>query len=187
MIDTTAQPDHTSRFDGKGALYAKARPGYAPGLLGYLQNTLRIPEGSVIADVGSGTGIFTALLLDCGYRVYAVEPNADMRKEAEKRLSGVPAFQSVNGTDRATTLPDCSMDCVTAAQAFHWFDAAAFREECERILVPGGWAVLVWNVRDEAAECTQALAELRRRYNPEFHGFSNGMNEEDVHAFFGGR
>ena len=69
---------HTNRFDGKSEIYAKARPKYATELFEYLKNVLNIPAGSVFADIGSGTGIFTEQLLGCGYKVYAVEPNDDM-------------------------------------------------------------------------------------------------------------
>lgn len=113
---------HTSRFDGKGEIYAKARPKYALALFEYLKNTLNIPEGSVFADIGSGTGIFTEQLLGCGYKVFAVEPNADMRKKAEEKLSSDKNFISVNGCDTNINLPDNSVDYVTVAQAFHWFD-----------------------------------------------------------------
>lgn len=72
--------NYTSRFDGKGDIYAKTRPKYAAELFNYLKNISDIPAGSVFADVGSDTGIFTEQLLNCGYKVFAVEPNADMRK-----------------------------------------------------------------------------------------------------------
>ncbi|MBQ9120861.1 MAG: hypothetical protein IJY12_00680 [Clostridia bacterium] len=74
--------DNTTRFDGKGEIYAKARPKYAAGLLEYLKNTRSIPAGSVFADIGSGTGIFTEQLLNFGYTVYSVETNTDMRRKA---------------------------------------------------------------------------------------------------------
>lgn len=109
--------NYTHRFDGKGNIYAKARPQYAAGLLDYLRHTLHIAAGSTLADVGSGTGIFTEQLLQNGYRVFAGEPNGDMRRKAEEKLSRTPGFISVNG----------SVGHVTAAQAFHWFDAEAFR------------------------------------------------------------
>lgn len=179
--------NNTHRFDGKGEIYAKARPKYAPALFDYLQSTLHIPAGSVFADVGSGTGIFSEQLLQCGYRVYAVEPSADMRKKAEERLSDNELFTSVAGDASDTHLPACSADCVTAAQAFHWFDAEAFREECRRILKPGGRVLIVYNSRVESAACTKALAGLRRTYNPAFHGFSNGISDEKCIAFFAGK
>lgn len=176
--------NNTKRFDGKGDLYAKARPKYADELFEYIKNTMNISEGSVFADIGSGTGIFTEQLLDRGYKVYAVEPNADMRKKAEERLKKRSGFISVNGTDKNTTLRENSVDHIVAAQAFHWFDADAFKKECKRILKPGGKIMIVYNSRDTEAECTKALAELRRRYNPEFHGFSNGISDEVCRRFF---
>lgn len=179
--------NYTNRFDGKGEIYAKARPKYAAGLFDYLKNTLGIPAGSVFADIGSGTGIFTGQLLNCGYKVYAVEPNDDMRKKAEEKLSDNKNFISVNGSSSDTTLPDGSVDNITAAQAFHWFDPVSFAAECKRILKPGGRVIIVYNSRDEKAACTMALAALRRKYAPGFHGFSNGISDEKCIAFFAGR
>ena len=170
--------DHTSRFDGKGEIYAKARPKYAAELFGYLKNTMNIGAGSVFADVGSGTEIFAEQLLECGYKVFAVEPNGDMRKKAEEKLSRNENFVSVSGSDRNMNLPDKSVDIVSAAQAFHWFDAEAFGMECARVLKPGGRVMLVYNFRDEEAPCTKALAKLRHKYSPEFRGFSNGVSGE---------
>ncbi len=179
--------DYTNRFDGKGEIYAKARPKYASGLFDYMKSSLRIAEGSVFADVGSGTGIFTEQLIGSGYRVFAIEPNGDMRKKAEEKLSGNKNFVSISGTADDTKLPDRSVDCVSAAQAFHWLDADSFRIECGRILKPRGRVMIVYNVRDENAACTKALAELRKKYNSEFRGFSNGMNKEKCMAFFDGK
>lgn len=178
--------DNTKRFDGRSELYAKGRPQYAAGLFEYLKNTLGAEAGSVFADVGSGTGIFTAQLLERGYRVFAVEPNRDMREKAEERLSRNANFLSVNGSDGSMGIPDRSVDFVTAAQAFHWFGQEAFRRECRRVLKPGGRVLLVYNSRDEGAPCTRALAELRRKYRPEFRGFSNGVSDAGCRAFFDG-
>lgn len=176
--------NNTTKFDGKGEVYAKARPRYAVELLYYIKNTLQIPERSVFADIGSGTGIFSEQLLNNGYRVYAIEPNADMRKKAEEKLSVYRDFISVDGADSNTTLPDQSVDCITTAQAFHWFDAEAFKKECRRIVKPYGKVFIVYNTRDESAECNRALADLHRKYCPDFQGFSKGMNDEKCRAFF---
>lgn len=178
--------NHTHRFDGKGALYAKARPSYAHGLLTYLSEKLRAGPGSVFADIGSGTGIFTRQLLQNGYFVYAVEPNADMRRQAEQALQQDENFVSVCGTESSTTLPEHSVDFVTAAQAFHWFDPDAFRRECQRILKKNGRVLLVYNKRIETALCTQALAALRKEFCPDFAGFSNGLDESRIRDFFAG-
>lgn len=110
--------DNTNRFDGKGNLYAKARPKYANELLDYMKRTLNVSDNSVFADIGSGTGIFTEQLLNCGYHVYAAEPNADMRKKAEEKLYCYEKFHSVDGTSDDTTLPDRSVDYITVPKCF---------------------------------------------------------------------
>ena len=178
--------DYTNRFDGRGEVYAKARPRYAEGLFEYLKSEVGAAAGSVFADVGSGTGIFAEQLLNSGYAVFAVEPNGDMRRKAEEKLAQRKDFVSVNGNDGHTGLPDRSIDFVSAAQAFHWFAPEAFRGECRRILRPGGTVVIVYNFRDENAPCTRALAALQQRFNPAFPGFSNGMSRERCRAFFDG-
>ena len=178
--------DNTSRFYGIAEIYSKSRSDYAAAFFYYLKNTLHIPEGSVFSDVGSGTGIFSKQLLDAGYKVYAVEPNADMRKIAEEQLSERKGFSSVIGTEKNTSLPDSFVDAVSAAQAFHWFDADAFKTECRRILKPNGRVIIIYNSRDKSAESTKMLAEIRHKYNPEFHGFSNGISEEKCISFFDG-
>lgn len=176
---------NTNRFDGKGEIYAKARPKYAEKLFDYLTTALPLGKDCTVADIGSGTGIFTGQLLGHGVLVYAVEPNDDMREKAEEKLSAQDSFISVKGTADNTSLPDSSVDYVTAAQAFHWFDSDAFKKECQRIVKPGGKIIIIYNSRDTEAPCTQELAKLRGKYNPEFHGFSNGISDEACRGFFG--
>lgn len=179
--------NNTTRFDGKGELYAKARPTYAAELLDTLKHTVPMGETTVFADIGAGTGIFTRQLLNSGYRGYAIEPNADMRKKAAETLADCPGVTLIDGTDSHTTLPGGSVDLITAAQAFHWFDAEGFKAECRRILKPGGSIVIVYNIRDEAASCNKALAALHRRYCPDFHGFSGGIDDAACRGFFDGK
>lgn len=140
--------DPTARFSGRAGDYAKARPGYPPGVLAVLREACGLDAGTVVADLGSGTGIFTRLLLESGATVRAVEPNADMRIEAEVSLSSWPSFRSIDASAEATTLEAGSIDLVTAAQAFHWFDPARVKAEMIRILRDAGVVALVWNDRD---------------------------------------
>ena len=177
----------TDLFSGKADAYRKARPGYPKALFPFLREQVIFPEGGSIADVGSGTGIFSKQLLQNGYRVYGVEPNEDMREKAEMLLSSCPGFFSVKGTAENTLLPNTSVDGVTAAQAFHWFSPDAFRRECLRILKPGGNVLLLWNHRVEQAPLVRENAEICRRHCPSFTGFSGGNRGSShvVSLFFG--
>jgi len=137
----------TSRFSGRVENYIRYRPGYPPEVLQALIAECGLTNSHVIADIASGTGIWTRLLLENGNRVFGVEPNAEMREAGERLLAGFPRFTSVAGTAEATTLANESVDFVTAAQAAHWFNRERSRQEFARILRPGGWLVLLWNER----------------------------------------
>ena len=137
------------RFQNRAVDYASGRPTYPVALLDYLLPRLALGADAEVADVGSGTGIFTQCLLERSLRVAAVEPSDDMRRMAETLLGAYPGFSSVNGTARATGLPAASVAAVFCAQAFHWFNEEPTLREWRRILRPGGTAVLLWNYQDE--------------------------------------
>jgi SAM-dependent methyltransferase len=137
----------TSRFSDRVENYVRYRPGYPTEALEVLKNDCGLTPAHVVADIAYGTGLWTQLLLENGNRVFGVEPNTEMRAAGERLLARFPAFTSMAGTAEATTLPEESVDFVTAAQAAHWFDRARARREFERILRPGGWLALLWNER----------------------------------------
>lgn len=125
----------------------KYRPGYPAELFSFLIKQKVLKNDSVIADIGSGTGIASKLFLDNGNTVYGVEPNKEMREAAEKLLGPGKLFKSITGTAEATTLKAKSVDIVIAAQSFHWFNREQFKKEVLRITKPGGYIILVWNDR----------------------------------------
>ena len=135
------------RFSDRVQNYVKFRPGYPPEVLPLFRDEMGLTPESVIADVGSGTGISARVFLENGNTVYGLEPNDAMRAAAEEWLAGFAEFQSREGTAEATGLRDNSVDFVIAAQAFHWFDRDKSRKEFLRILKPGGYIVLIWNER----------------------------------------
>jgi SAM-dependent methyltransferase len=153
-------PDPTQRFTRRVDHYVKHRPSYPRAVIELLESRCGLTSDSVVADVGSGTGLLSELFLDNGNRVIGVEPNKEMREAGERRLAHHPRFTSVGGTAEDTTLDDASVDFVTAGQAFHWFDPERTRTEFARILEPRGWAVLVWNLRRKDA--TPFLAAYER-------------------------
>ncbi len=153
-------PDPTQRFTRRVDHYVKYRPSYPRVVLDLLETRCGLASDSVVADVGSGTGLLSELFLNNGNRVLGVEPNKEMREAGERRLAHHPRFTSVAGTAEDTTLDDASVDFVTAGQAFHWFDAEPARTEFARILRPGGRVVLVWNLRRK--DTTPFLAAYER-------------------------
>jgi ubiquinone/menaquinone biosynthesis C-methylase UbiE len=111
----------TERFSDRVAEYVKYRPSYPAGQMTALEQECGLHPGAVVADIGSGTGIFTSLLLPRAARVYGVEPNQPMRAAAEEGLGTQHNFRSVAGTAEATRLPSAAIDLITVGQAFHWF------------------------------------------------------------------
>ena len=161
--------DPTGRFSTRVADYAKYRPGYPPAVLRLLEAECGLRPESVVADVGSGTGILSELFLRNGHRVYGVEPNREMREAGERLLASYTNFKSV--------------DFVTAGQAFHWFEPPRARIEFKRVLRAGGWVVLVWN--DRRTTGTPFLEEYERlllEYGTDYREVSAKYAEESMLA-----
>ena len=177
--------DPTKRFSDRAGYYVKSRPGYPSQIIPWLSKTCGLAPEWAIADVGSGTGIFTRLLLDHGNTVYAVEPNAEMRAAAEGLLSDRSGFISVAGTAEATTLAPQSVRMAVSAQAFHWFDRHRARVEFERILCPGGPVALIWNRRLAETRFQRAYEDLLKEFSTEhqFVGYNN-IPPADLNEFF---
>lgn len=179
--------ENAQKFSGKAEVYTEGRPTYAQEFIDWLYQNC-ITDKKIIADVGCGTGKFTEQLLKKGSIVYGIEPNDDMRNVAQKELQHYKNFVAVNGTSSATTLPDSSVDFVTAAQAFHWFDVAEFYDECKRILKKDGKVALIWNTRDISADINVKSYNIYKQYCPAFKGFGGGISEDDarISEFFKG-
>ncbi len=168
------------KFDGMANIYEKYRPSYPASLITYLYETVGFTEHSTIADIGAGTGKFSKLLLEQGSTVACVEFNKDMLAKLSKEVAPYAKAQIVNATAEHTSLPEKSIDFVTAAQAFHWFDSTQFATECNRILKPNGKVVLVWNVRDLNSKLVQTQESIFKTYCPNFKGFSGGFDKVDT-------
>jgi ubiquinone/menaquinone biosynthesis C-methylase UbiE len=170
----------TDKFTDKAEVYAKYRPSYPLEYIEYLVSDAGLNEDCIIADIGSGTGILSRQLLERGFTVIGVEPNDDMRTVAEQTLKTYSRFISIKGTAENTTINDNSLDIVTVAQAFHWFDLKQFRLECQRILKQDGRVALVWNSRDASSDINKESADVCQKYCPNFKGFSGGMEETPI-------
>lgn len=153
--------DPKTRFSDRAENYAAHRPEYPKEVLEFIAERCGLTGSSVVADIGSGTGLMSALFLGNGNGVLAVEPNREMRGAAEGILGDHPRFRSVAGSAEDTTLADDSVDLVVAANALHWIDRDRARVEFSRILKPGGHASIVWSIpRRSGSPFSEALGEL---------------------------
>jgi len=139
--------DNTKRFSDRVDNYQNYRPSYTSEVVNYIFCNFGLSKDSVFADIGSGTGIFTEKLLQRCKAVFAVEPNQEMRNASDINLSSYRGYKSINGTSENTTLNANSIDTITVAQAFHWFNIDATRKEFKRILKCDGYVFLIWNKR----------------------------------------
>lgn len=205
--------NNTGRFTGRAEAYTKYRYGYPPEALTLLADHFNLPRGAKIADVGSGTGILSAHILQAleshSVKVFGVEPNNDMRDAGESFMEASikqGVFESVNGTAEETTLPDRSVDLSVAGAAFHWFDTSAFHTELLRYTKPSGslagnaqplgapFAMLTRHIRPDSAfkdpktkELVDGFRETFSRYNPNYSAqrHQEKLDPEPLKKFFG--
>lgn len=140
-------------FQDGGEHYDRVRPGYPAESADWL-----IPAAARnAADIGAGTGKFTALLAARGLHTVAVDPSVDMLEQLRRTL---PAVSAVEGTAERTGLPADAFDLVTVAQAWHWIDPLPASTEIARILRPEGVLGLIWNQLDTSVPWVHRLSRI---------------------------
>jgi SAM-dependent methyltransferase len=175
----------TARFSDRVDNYVRYRPGYPAEVVDLLRRECGLRPEHVVADIASGTGFFTRLLLENGNPVFAVEPNGEMREMGAHVLEGYDRLVSVAGTAEETTLSSNSVDFVTAAQAAHWFDLLKTRAEFVRILRPGGWCMLIWNERlTESTPFLREYEQLLLTFGTDYKEVRHERTTAIIHEFF---
>jgi ubiquinone/menaquinone biosynthesis C-methylase UbiE len=173
------------RFTQAVQYYIKYRPSYPKAVLETLIEDCGLTKNSIIADIGSGTGLLSKLFLDYDNTVYGVEPNQAMREAGEEYLKQYANFISVDGTAESTNLKDKSIDIITVGTAFHWFDPGKTKIEFERILKNLGWVLLVWNVRDiEHSALIGDYEKLILKYGKDYRESSASKFDQTALATF---
>ena len=164
---------HATSFGAVAAAYERGRPSYPPQAIDWL-----LPGGAAhVLDLGAGTGKLTRQLCGRGLKVTAVEPSEGMREQLRQVVPGVAVLA---GTAERIPLPAGSVDAVLVAQAWHWVDPAAAVPEVARVLAPGGWLGLLWNVRDEREDWVAQLGAIirARRQGPDSSDPDSGAVSE---------
>jgi ubiquinone/menaquinone biosynthesis C-methylase UbiE len=163
------------RFSNRVENYAKYRPNYPNEIIKFLNTTIGLTKGDIIADIGSGTGISSKLFLDNGNEVYGIEPNAEMRSAGEKSLINYTNFHSIDASSEDTKLESESVDIITSGQAFHWFKPESTKKEFLRILKSDGFVVIFNNRRKISnSRFMNEYMELIENYSAK--EFSNSFN-----------
>lgn len=174
-----------NRFSNRVENYVNYRPGYPSGIVMFLKNECNLEKNSIIADIGSGTGISARLFLENGYKVFAVEPNFEMRMAAEEILKSYENFISINGTAENSNLNDKSVDFIVCGQAFHWFDFEKCKAEFKRILKNDGYTVLIWNSRISIPGFMDDYENLLRKFGTDYENVNHdNIDESVIKTFF---
>jgi len=179
MSDGEGELETVRRFSSRAGEYARHRPSYPEAVLDELERRDYLDLGTRVADVGAGTGIFAEQLIGKGCEVWAVEPNGAMRSVAETSLGDRHQFHSVTGDAADIPLDDGTVELVTAAHAFHWFDAGAARREFVRILEPPHRAALIWNIRDpDGSEFMRALEDVLDEFGVDYSRVADSYHDQ---------
>ena len=151
-------------FSNQADAYRRSRPTYPTALVDLLIEDAKVAAGDAVADFGAGTGIFTRLLVERGFLVTAIEPNAEMRNQND-----VPEAFWIDGTFESSGLSDVSQRWAVSAQAFHWADPQRSLPEIRRVLQPGCLFTVLWNQRANAeSEILSWTQDAIRRHIPEY-------------------
>ncbi len=157
--------ESASRGFQRGAdAYERGRPSYPREALDWLFAQLDLRPRRTVLDVGAGTGKLTRELVATGAAVLAVEPVPAMRGVLEQV---VPEARSLEGTAEALPVDDGSIDAITVAQAFHWFDVPTTLVEFHRVLRPAGRFGLIWNRRRLEDPLHRAINAITEPYHHE--------------------
>jgi SAM-dependent methyltransferase len=167
-------------FASVAAAYERGRPEYAPAVVGALSAELGIGPGAPVLDLAAGTGKLTRALLAGGLDVVAVEPQGPLREMLAARVG---AQRVREGLAEAIPLADASVEAVTVADAFHWFDHAAALAEIRRVLRPGGGLAVLSTIPDwRGASWAEELGATMQRLRPEHPNFEGPSWKETVRA-----
>ncbi|MGN1135411.1 MAG: class I SAM-dependent methyltransferase [Oscillospiraceae bacterium] len=163
------------KFSGKADNYDRYRPSYPTELVDWLFTKT---GADTVADIGAGTGKLTKLLLQKTPNVTAVEPNRDMLVRLQRNA---PAAKVIEAPAENTGISEHTIDLVTAATAFHWFDETRFKEECKRILTPNGRVAIIFNEKiiDDIVRERDTISRIYCGYK----GHSGKRSHEEGAAF----
>lgn len=158
--------------DGFAACYGAFCPTPPPALLDLRCQFIQTPAPRLVVDLGSGTGLSTAVWADRAQQVIGIEPLEAMWRAAEARYQ-FPHVSFQDWSAQETGLPDGAADVVTCAQSLHWMEPQSTFAKVARILRPGGafaaydynlLPTIGWEAEEAFAAFMAWVRELRKTY-----------------------
>lgn len=173
-----------AKYTNKAKYYSKYRPTYPNECVEYILSESKLKENSCVADIGAGTGIFTKKIMDKDFTTYAIESNKDMFNELNKLKND--NLITIHTKAEKTKLSNNSIDLITVAQAFHWFDKYEFKQECNRILKENCNIALIWNEVDYNTNTGKHIMNLIEKYTNgnKLYKIDLSNNDSLVEGFF---
>ena len=159
-------------FKNKSKLYELYRPNYPYSLILFLKDNNLLKKDDLIAEIGSGTGKLTGLLLGNGNCVYGVEKDEEMQFFLANKFHSNTNFVIVKESAEDTRLPNDKFDLIVSAQSFHLFNSVRAKEEFLRIIKPNGKMAFIWYHWNTNQEVTQKIQRL-------FYIFREKQNQKE--------
>ena len=126
--------------------YHAARPAYPEWIFEILCERCGLAHCAATFEIGAGTGTATRRLLELGANpLVAVEPDDRLAIFLREAIADA-ALTVVNSTFEEAVLPEASFDLGLSATSFHWLDEDLTLAKVAKLLLPGGWWAMVWNV-----------------------------------------
>lgn len=167
-------------FSGHAGSYAVHRPSYPAELFAWLAG--KAPSRRLAWDCATGNGQAAVALAHHFDHVIATDASSTQIDQARAH----PGVEYRVEPAEQSTLQTHSVDLVTVAQAWHWFDQPAFEREAGRVLRPRGvlaaWAYRLAVIEPAIDALVYELYEdrLGAYWPPERRHIENGYRDLDI-------
>lgn len=178
-VEGGVHPIAQSGFEKNVDAYERGRPEYPSHVIRDIFVRLQKNNAGAlhkILDLACGTGKLTKQLIShvdpTTTTIEALEPASEMRAKFSSLYPDIICREG-----RADQMPyeDASFDTVFIGQAFHWFANEISLLEIGRVLRPGGWVVLVWNLEDNDVSWVGQLRQQYEQYEQNTPQFRLGL------------
>jgi len=150
-------------FEKTAKLYDKVRPGYPSTWVADLQKITKMDSKTVILEVGSGTGIATADLINVTKHITCLDPGQEMLGIAKTKF---PSLNFIYSTfEKFTT--DKHFDLIVSAMAWHWVDPKVGYEKASSLLTESGFLAIIryYHIDDDPMSFHNRAQYIYEKYN----------------------